>query len=241
MALEKSSKLSFEQRHQAITLLASHWSQLDSLARFSMIPRVSASVPQAIAWNREFIQRSGRVQATEKSVNRKIELIRQLEQTATIAAKLPGSRIKVLALNEVAHAYEDLGIGLKQLPAPRGLRTADKLAYDQMLAQLARPFERKAVSARSKASLLIADSDASNPRWGRANLDTGTRSEILKARWSEALSSGMWPQVAYFIQESEQKRLISRDELKIAKAYSLAAAGANAEKHMALAAGGNFQ
>jgi tetratricopeptide (TPR) repeat protein len=71
--------------------------------------------------------------------------------------------------------------------------------------------------------------------WHSVNLDSADTTDILRARWAAALTAKNWPQVGYFAQEAKQKSLLKPEVTGVAKAVSLAAAGAKAEGAMELA------
>ncbi len=227
-ALESFEQLLPGQRHQMIGVLAKHWPQTEAMAKFSLAPRLTKSIPKVFATDRELIRRSSQLVADERVILKRINQIRTMEEAAAVAARLPWTETRGLVLTQVGGSYEDLASGLKDLPAPKGLSKAEQKTYEQMVAKLARPFEQKAQTVRSQSRALLASSktslDASDLGWSGANYNTGTKEEIFRARWKQALSSQNWPMVAYFIQEAEKKGLLNRNELSNAKAVSLAVA-----------------
>jgi tetratricopeptide (TPR) repeat protein len=71
--------------------------------------------------------------------------------------------------------------------------------------------------------------------WHSVNLDSADVSDLLRARWAAALEAKNWPQVGYFAQEAKEKSLLKPEVTEVAKAVSLASAGAKAEGAMELA------
>ncbi len=282
IALENAGRMSMDTRHRMIHELAAGWKQLDELARFSLISRISTSVPRAFALDRESIPRSGRLQANERSLTRRLNLTREMESSATQAARLPWSRIRALVLNEVAWVYNDLADGIRHLPPPANIRRLDgrgRLAYQRMVDQLVAPFENKAQQIRSEAFRLAAQTGVesevydriasdllrADPRksatavvpkqsgaaratidlslvrdtdrdgsWRPVDLDSAEPAQILRAKWAEALERRQWAQVAFFAEEAREKSLLSPETIGVAKAVSIAYAGARAEGAMAL-------
>jgi hypothetical protein len=78
-------------------------------------------------------------------------VIREMENAATAAMKLPWSRIRALALSETAGLYLDLSKGVRDLPPPKGLSPDDQQAYEQTISKLVIPFEEKGQEMRAKA------------------------------------------------------------------------------------------
>ncbi len=74
---------------------------------------------------------------------------------------------------------------------------------------------------------LDSDGDWDDVRPDKRNQDTPA--EIVKARWAKALQDQSWQQVAFFTQEMGEKKLLKSGSFGLAKAVSLAAAGAQAE------------
>jgi hypothetical protein len=227
-ALEGYESLSPSARHQLIAVIAQNWSRTEAMAKFSLTPRLTRTIPKIFAMDRELIQRSTQLQAEERVILKRINQIRAMENAASIAARLPWTEMRGQVLAQVSGAYSDLAEGLKALPAPKNLSSAENQAYAQMVAKLARPFEQKAQSVRGQARSLIAsaksDRDASDLGWSNASYNSGTKEEIFRARWKQALSNQNWPMVAFFIQEAEKKVVLNRGELSNAKAVSLAVA-----------------
>jgi outer membrane protein assembly factor BamD (BamD/ComL family) len=226
-ALENLDALSPNMRHRMIEVVSRNWNKTEAMAKFSLSPRLTKSIPRVFALDREAIRGSGTLVADERVILKRIHQIRSMEEGATVAASLPWTEMRGQVLTQVGGAYEDLASGLKELPAPKGLSANDQKTYGQMVAKLARPYEQKAQNVRSQARGLLDSSkslDAGDLGWSSANYNTGTRDEIFRARWKQALSSQNWPMVAYFIQEAEKKGLLNRSELSNAKAVSLALA-----------------
>ena len=52
---------------------------------------------------------------------------------------------------------------------------------------------------------------------------------LLKARWAAALKTHQWQQVAFFLQEAKDKKLLQPGVLSLVKSISLASVGAQSE------------
>jgi hypothetical protein len=209
---------------------------MDPLVKFALLPGMSKSLTESFAQDRATIEKSGKLGASERSITRRIALIREMENSVTQSARIPSPRASAFALHDVAGAYDDLTAGLRAIPAPRGLRPRDRQAYDRMLAKLTAPYEHKARSVREKefqvtSQALVAKAvDVSDLGWKNASLDTGSSEDIFKARWAQALSSGNWPQVGYFMQQAEKKKILSKSEMSNARAVAFGMAGTELTK-----------
>lgn len=281
IALENAGEFGISKRHALIRDLSNSWRDLDESSKLLLIQKISASVPHVYALERQSIGQSGRLQADERSITRRLQKIREMEASATEAAKLPWSRIRALVLNEVGSTYSDLSTGIRQLPYPKKLKTiADRQAYGRIVDQIVLPFDQKSYELRSEAFRLAsqnavepevysaiardffqedsikpngrklvipkqrtyADLDLSlvkdvdsNGSWRSVNPDTAEPAQVLRARWAAAIESRNWSQVTYFAQEAKEKNLLAPEVIGVAKAVSLASAGAKAEASMAFA------
>jgi hypothetical protein len=281
IALENSERLSMDKRHQMIHQLSANWKSLDEMSKFSLIARISQSVPHAFALDRDAIERSGKITSSEKTLTRRLNLTKEVETSATAAAKLPLSRIRALVLNEVAWIYNDLSDGIRRLPPPKKLNANQRLAYQKMVDQMVAPFENKAQQIRGEAYRLASDAGVEsevydriasdffrgsmagqagqsattapkrqgehgaidmnivrsvddNGSWRAVDLDTAEPSQILRYKWAEAIDRRQWAQVAFFAEEAKEKNLLTPEVTGVAKAVSIASAGARAEGAMAL-------
>lgn len=162
IALENGKALDWNLRHQMIEELANNWKKVDALARFSLIPSISASVPHSFKLDREVAKASGALKLSGPSLSHRVALIKSLEDSATIAAKLPWLRIHALVLNEVAGVYTDLADGVKRIPPPRQLTVAEWKSYSASLNKMVLPFEQKAQNIRSEAFKLASRASIEN-------------------------------------------------------------------------------
>ncbi len=103
IALENPTALSQSGRRQMVEKLAKHWSDLDPMVRFALLPKITRSVPKVFEIERIAISKSP-VRADERSLAKRIRLIADLEKAATRAAALPWSRIRARVLDEIGMA-----------------------------------------------------------------------------------------------------------------------------------------
>lgn len=286
LALEGAQHLAFRDRNVAIRHAVSAWDEHDPLVKFALVPRLSASLAQAFRLNRAAMKEVAPLRAHERYIARRIEVIRELENAATKAMKLPWARIRAEVLNEVAGVYLDLARGLAALPAPKDLSSADLAAYEETIRKINMPFEEKGQDMRAKAfeiasRFAIEDESlaaiaepffAENPSQAKALRDAkpaekpgekpsldlaflaqldpkgdwkdamkandqGTREDLayenpalyVKTLWVRALQGRRLNQVAFFMQEAQEKALIQAGVMGAVKAVSLASAGARGE------------
>lgn len=115
LALEGARHLAFRDRNIALRVLESYWENLDGLSRSAILPAISVSVPRALSMSRKGIGDVAPLAPNERYVSYRMEIVKEFETAATRVSKLPFSRIKATALNEVANAYMSLASGLKRL------------------------------------------------------------------------------------------------------------------------------
>jgi TolA-binding protein len=298
LALEGGKHLAFRDRNVAVRHAVSGWEDLDPLVKFSVTPRLSRSLAGAFRMNRLALKEVAPLKAHEKWITRRVEVIREMENAATKAMKLPWARIRAEVLNEIAGTYLDLSRGLAALPAPKDLSPSDLQSYEDTIRKLTMPFEEKGQDMRAKAfeiasrfaieddsfvaisepffaenpsqakalkgtpqpsrqlasvngkepkeakevktiaeplSLNVAFLNKLDPKggWNNAKFDESLAYEnpalYVKSLWSKALQSNQLPQIAFFMQEAQEKALIQAGIMGAVKAVSLAAAGARGE------------
>ena len=256
-ALETAGSLSFGERDAMSVQLAALWPQLDATTRFMLLPSVSRTVPAAFALNRASIAKVSKLES-------RIKVMKEFETAATQTASLPWIRIRAGLLNEVADLYADLANTIRNMPPTRALSGAERIAYQTAAARSAAPFDQKSMTVRAKAFQLVSrnsvESEVYQPvadayfraRGIEPKAQSGEKSELttdllasaanggddkahaLVGAWQKALTAGTWNQVAFFMQESTARGLLSARGLAISRAVSLASAGAQAEGYMAL-------
>ena len=280
VALDSADRLKFHERMSMVRQVANHWDELESLSAFTLLPKISASIPKAFELNRSQMKDIAPLRANEKYIARRIEVIRDMENTgAKVLKKLPWSRVRALVLNEIATLYLNLSRELAALPKPKDLAEKDFAAYDETIRKLTLPFEEKGQEIRGKAfeiasRFAIEDSafksvvvpffqdnpsqanslqangtqsndmktvtidldlaDSLDPSGGWSSIDPNKTQEsnpvkYLKIRWYLAIQNRKWAQVAFFLQEAKEKKLLSDQSLRVARAVSLYAAGAKGE------------
>ena len=142
-ALEHQNDMRFPDRVLLIKILVGRWNSLNELAKLSVVPKISKSIPLAFEQNRARVNKFAKVKANERSIKRRITLIKEMEQAATKVMKLPWARVRAHVMHEVSQLYLDLAHSLMNLKAPAQMQGKELQAYQQMVQKLAFPFEEK--------------------------------------------------------------------------------------------------
>jgi TolA-binding protein len=282
LALEDAKDLAYRDRLMLVRQAAAHWEELDNLARFAVLPHLSVSIPRALSLTRLSLREIAPLRARERHITHRVDVIREIENAAAAAMKLPWSRIRALVLNETASLYVDLSRDLRDLAPPKDLPAEELAAYDDMIRKLVLPFEEKGQELRGKAFELasrfaIEDEAFStvaepffrdNPSQAKAlrhaitmpkpaqlglemldrydpagdwdsvleelaeknpeipNADRD-RAAAIRFHWAAAVREGRWQQVAYFLAEAGERKLVGG--LGLLRAVSFHSAGARGE------------
>lgn len=157
-ALVHSGKLKLHERLQAIRYLAGDWSDLDPADQLILLPSISESVTKAFAQCRAELKTTQKLKATETSIKRRMENIRELENTGTRAVKLPWARVRASVLSEIAESYLEFARGLGNLENPKDLPAAELEEYKKTIQEITLPFEEKGQELRGKAFEIAAAS-----------------------------------------------------------------------------------
>ncbi|MCC7442320.1 MAG: hypothetical protein IT285_11840 [Bdellovibrionales bacterium] len=151
-ALEGGSSLGFRDQMLAVRAAAKNWSKLEPGERLTALPRVGRSVPAAFRLGREQIRRYAKLQANPASIQRRLGLVKEMEDTAGAAVKgLAFADVQVGVLAEVAEVYQDMADELHAVPVPKNLPEAEATAFKSTLEEAALPFEDKANDIRTQA------------------------------------------------------------------------------------------
>ncbi len=223
-ALENWNSLSPYERRVAVSNIITHWTKTESLARFTLISRVSKSIPKVVQAEREAMNALP-VRADERSMTARVNRIKDFELFTAQVANLPLTTVQARVAEETATAYSDFAIAVRTLPAPRGLDSSGTVAYAQLVQKMVSPFERKSAELSQQAAALGPRAQFALDAEFIENADK--RETLLQRRWAQAVESANWPQVAYFVQES--KRLAPTWTATAGRAVSLAQSGATSE------------
>lgn len=150
--------LNFPDRLLLTRLISSGFEDQDPLVQFTLLSDLQQEIPRAFERNRLAIKKYSGLKASEKSIKHRVELIQEMEQAATRAAKLPYARIQAEVLGEIAQLYIDFSSSLQGMTAPEGMSGDDLAAYQEMIRKLVFPFEEKGQTIRRKAFEIASQS-----------------------------------------------------------------------------------
>lgn len=157
-ALHFPAALPLPERNRLLEVLGSSWSGLDASLKFALLPWVSADLPAAFTLARSEIRKKAPVRAQKKFIDRRAELMKDLESSASRIATIPWIRLRASMASELSAIYWDFSRELKALPAPAGLAGADLTEYRGSIQGIADPFEAKGREYSKQAFALGSDS-----------------------------------------------------------------------------------
>ena len=117
-ALEEPQKIPFQDRVVLVQRIANHWDQIDPFLQVQFVPLLKTRMNETLEGIRVLTPKIAPMRADESSIERRIQLILELDQTFSKAAKLNWMSIRFKTLQELARIYDDLGIELKKLATP---------------------------------------------------------------------------------------------------------------------------
>ena len=240
LALEDWTHLQPKTLETLLSTLVKNWDDADVSMRYLMIPRLVATIPAALATEREHL-RDANLAANAPSILARIRRLQNWEARTAMVAKLPLNRLRAASFEQSHLAYADLVAELRALPAPPKATPEAKRAQDQLIAKMSEPFVLKARKLRDQFVSLQSQ--------GRSGIDVSPFDEIweqgpkkpslasftLQKEWPKALKSEDWSRVGYFSDESASLPVLSKEWVKAARAVSLAKSGAEAEAKLLFA------
>ena len=193
VALNNPERLEFLDLLQSIksaaSLLYSESAKVDSLVKFTLVSKITETLPKALAQGRRMIVeqeplRTASMKATEKHITRRIELIKEMESALTEVIKMPWIRIRAVSINEMAWVYSDLARDLKNIAPPKELIGAELASYEELIQKIVLPFEEKGSDMRSKAFEMVSrfsvESEVFKPIADVFFLENPSQSQALK-------------------------------------------------------------
>ncbi len=254
VALTLGRKLSFKDKLNAAITAAAGWSDLDSLQQFALLPAMNRRVPEAFSEARKAIPVLAKLKGDSGSLGRRVELMKELENAAGKAVKLPWSQAKVTVLAEVALAYQDFCQELARLNPPKGTSADEAKAYRKTVAEILDPFDKKGKTIRAQADelarematelarqtasaakpepvdLTLLDRVATPGGWSTLASDGKAKLDLrLRGYWADAYRTQSWGRLGYFLQELKDKELVKEPTLSLLRAVTLNLAGAKQE------------
>jgi TolA-binding protein len=164
VGLMYGSRLGMKDRLTLAEVLASGWKDEDRLIQFSLIPAVNQLIPGVFAYARKMLSTIAPLNASSAALERRIELIRSVEDSAGKVVGVPWAQVKVATLATVAQIYIEFSDELGRLPVPKDI-TPDELAtYQKSIKEILDPFRAKgkalnkqAVDMAKEVSVRVAD------------------------------------------------------------------------------------
>lgn len=151
-ALATEPRLELHQQIQLIKQVNKGWDSLDPLAKLSLLPLLSRTLPQTFALARANLRREVPLnQASSKAITRRAEWIKEFESAASGTLQLPWNRIRSGVLFELSGAYSDFTATLEKLPMPKGIEGAELAQYQKDIKEITQPFGEKANELAEKA------------------------------------------------------------------------------------------
>jgi tetratricopeptide (TPR) repeat protein len=151
LALEGVKHLEWRDRLKIVKTFLKNWDDMEPMVKYTIIPKISVSIPKAFALNRAAVKTIAPLKANDKWITRRVEVIREIENAATKVMNLPWARIRAEVLNETASLYIDLARGLTTISPPKGMNPAELASYEDTIRKLVMPFEEKGQEMRGKA------------------------------------------------------------------------------------------
>ncbi|MBI2606493.1 MAG: tetratricopeptide repeat protein [Deltaproteobacteria bacterium] len=231
-ALSATRKLPFQDRLVLIQRIGAHWNDLDPADQLALVAELHQTIPRIVLENRKMLGAIARVAADQSSIERRLRLIKEVEQAVAKVLALPWAALKAAILDEHAEAYLDFTRSLKALKVSDSLPPEELKAYNELLATLIRPLNEKAAELQ-RHSLELALESGPAPEALRALLEKEPfrPSEHGKylALWRNALKQRNFPLLFELAVQAEAKFKFSKEAVRIVKALSLYFAGAKAE------------
>lgn len=132
-ALEESTKIPFQDRIVLVQRISNHWDQVDPFLQVQFIPVLKSRVNDALEGIRTLTPKIAPIRADESTIERRIQLVLELDQTFAKAAKLNWMSVRVKTIHELAKVYEDLNSELKKIGTPEKYTTPFQKKKEELL------------------------------------------------------------------------------------------------------------
>ena len=251
-------RLPSQRRLYFAKLAGEAWNEIDPLYKFSMIPIMNVTIPEAFSKTQEVLPKVAPLKSNTKALLKRINQIQEIEKTAGSIIELPWSQIKVSLLSTIGEIYSDFCQELSQLPTPKDLTPEELSQYKQSIQEVLSPFGEKRDSIRTQVRDLARKSPVepgsiyglNSPRRQVASTQTleqiiidrlttslagkppTTQSESpqnLPELWKQAVSQKNWARTGYFLREIKEKLKPKDYLLSTLRSISLFRSGARAE------------
>jgi hypothetical protein len=240
------TSIGFNEQLRLSQSLANGFNDQDPLFQFVLVPVLNQRIPETFAAARAALPKHAGLKASEKVLARRIDMIKQLETTATKLVKLPWSRIKISVLSDVAQAYEDFCNELGRLSPPEGITPEELAEYKKGLGEMLTLFREKGKTIRTQVMELAAEFPVSPYEAGMsvgrapasvpAPIDVkllqdtvGAPSGEIYKQWEEAQKARSWARAGFFFGQLKEKGGANDATLSMMRSVSLAMSGARPE------------
>lgn len=216
-ALEMDQDLRFGDQMLLVRIIASNWDRLDGIVKIAILPKISTSIPLAFQKARLEMNRFAPLRPDETSIARRLDLIKEYDNTASQVLKLPWVSLRAQILIELAQVYLDLSQELKIFEDAKDMAIA---------------FAEKGETLRKEVSTKIPA-----PAWGLDLLNqvvpdvkwNDEEARSIPSRIASALSSKNPVLASYWILRAEEKKALETRGLTAARALVLKLSGAHSE------------
>jgi len=171
IALDQSQKLPFQDRLVLLQRLSSHWENLDAFLQIQFLDlmknRVNATIESVVKSSSGIAP----ITADESSIERRMRLLQDLDQTFAKVMKLNWMEIKLNTVNQLQVVYQQLTADLKRIGTPDNL---------------IQPFVKKQAQLTDAAQQLVAMKTQSKDNVNQTTLlDSVVKERIPSAYWEE--------------------------------------------------------
>jgi outer membrane protein assembly factor BamD (BamD/ComL family) len=155
VALERYEEFSFKERLQIIDGIASDWSNLDPMVKYSILPYISRTIPETFELCRVEVKKEAPLKNRR---DKRVELMKTLEDAGAKAIELPWIRIKSSVLHELANMNRDFIREFDTIQLPPGLAGPDLEAFKNQMKEIVNPFVSKADDYRRQSFSMAMNS-----------------------------------------------------------------------------------
>jgi len=171
IALDQSQKLPFQDRLVLLQRLSTHWENLDAFLQIQFLDmmknRVNATIESVVKSSTSIAP----ITADESSIERRMRLLQDLDQTFAKVMKLNWMEIKFSTLTQLQTVYQQLTVDLKRIGTPDNL---------------IQPFIKKQTQLAEAAQQLMAMKTQSKDNVSQTTLmDSIVKEKIPTAYWDE--------------------------------------------------------
>ncbi len=151
IALEEYEEFNFKERLSIVSGITSDWVNLSPMVKYAILPYISRSIPGVFEICRIEVKKNAPLKIRKDFIDRRVDLMKSLEDAGAQAVSLPWIRIKASVLHELANLNREFVKELDAIPIPAGLTGADLEGYKNQMKEVVSPFVGKADDYRKQA------------------------------------------------------------------------------------------